>query len=177
MGISLFMVACEPALSGYQHAVDFYQGIVRVTSGMLVPLTTASLLSNVVVAAAGEVMDLDRLHREVGDAVLDRLRSLSLGASEGAEAPPAPGASSHLMDQVAIELHERLMLRNENTKQLIIESIYRESEESRHNVEVWANAADLFSARPYIRKVCYTSVAQRRSPPAGCWLAPQRKIP
>lgn len=124
MGISLFMVACEPALSGYQHAVDFYQGLVHITSGMLVPLTTASLLSHVVIAAAAEVMDLERLHREVGDAVLERLQTLSLSSGQGADGPDAV----HLMDQVTHELHEKLMLRNESTKQLIIESIYRESE-------------------------------------------------
>ncbi|KAI3620372.1 hypothetical protein CBS9595_002339 [Malassezia furfur] len=119
-GIPLFVVACEPALSGYQHAVDFYQGLVTITGGLLVPLTTASLLSHVVIAAAGEVMDLDRLHREVGDAVLDRMRSLSLSMGDD--------PSSSLMDQVTHELHEKLLLRNESTKQLIVESIYRESE-------------------------------------------------
>lgn len=119
-GIPLFVVACEPALSGYQHAVDFYQGLVTITGGLLVPLTTASLLSHVVIAAAGEVMDMERLHREVGDAVLDRMRSLSLSMGDD--------GSSALMDQVARELHEKLLLRNESTKQLIVESIYRESE-------------------------------------------------
>lgn len=128
-GIALFVVACEPALSGYQHAVDFYHGLVTITSGMLVPLTTASLLSHVVVAAAGEVMDLERLHRELGDSVLDRMRSLSLDMQNagGADAP-AVDATSQLVDQVSVELHEKLLLRNESTKQLIVENIYRESE-------------------------------------------------
>lgn len=144
-GISLFVVACEPALAGYQHAVDFYHGLVQITSGMLVPLTTASLLAHVVVAAASEVMDMDRLHREVGDAVLERLQSLSL--SSGATDPPA------LIDSVARELHEKLALRNESTRQLVIENIYRESPESEHNVCVWSTAESLFAARPHIRKV------------------------
>lgn len=126
-GISLFVVACEPALSGYQHAVDFYHGLVTITSGMLVPLTTASLLSHVVVAAAGEVMDLERLHRELGDSVLERMRSLSLDMQSAGDAPVAD-ATSLLVDQVSVELHERLLLRNESTKQLIVENIYRESE-------------------------------------------------
>lgn len=123
-GIALFVVACEPALSGYQHAVDFYHGLVAITSGLLVPLTTASLLSHVVVAAAGEVMDLERLHRELGDSVLERLHSLRLDM--GTDAPV--DATSQLVDQVAVELHEKLLLRHESTKQLIVESIYRESE-------------------------------------------------
>ncbi|KAN0060561.1 hypothetical protein ACQY0O_007201 [Thecaphora frezii] len=141
-GIPLFMIACEPALSGYMNATDFYQGLVRITGAMLVPLTTASLLSHVILGLAGEAMDLDRLHREIGDAITDRLRSLSL-----------EGGQSNPMDDVARELHERLLLRNESTKQLYIESIYRDSQESRHNVEVWSTAADLASARRHILKV------------------------
>ncbi|WFD22605.1 hypothetical protein MEQU1_001277 [Malassezia equina] len=160
-GIALFVVACEPALSGYQHAVDFYHGLVTITSGMLVPLTTASLLSHVVVAAAGEVMDLERLHRELGDSVLDRMRSLSLDMQNagGADAP-AVDATSKLVDQVSVELHEKLLLRNESTKQLIVENIYRESEESAHNIRVWTHAPNVFAARPHIRKV----VGSRLSP-------------
>ncbi|CCU97435.1 unnamed protein product [Malassezia sympodialis ATCC 42132] len=158
-GISLFVVACEPALSGYQHAVDFYHGLVTITSGMLVPLTTASLLSHVVVAAAGEVMDLERLHRELGDSVLERMRSLSLDMQSAGDAPVAD-ATSLLVDQVSVELHERLLLRNESTKQLIVENIYRESEESAHNIRVWTHAPNVMAARPHIRKV----IGSRLSP-------------
>lgn len=169
MGIPLFVVACEPALSGYQHAVDFYQGIVNVTGGMLVPLTTASLLSQVVIAAAGEVMDMERLHREVGDSVLELMRNLSLTMGNEASNDPA-SATERLVDQVSAELHEKLLLRNESTKQLIIESIYRESEgklqrsltlESAHNIRVWSQAPDVFSARPHIRKVIGSRLSQK----------------
>ncbi|WFC99162.1 hypothetical protein MYAM1_001904 [Malassezia yamatoensis] len=152
-GIVLYVVACEPALSGYQYALDFYQGLVAITGGMLVPLTTASLLSHVVIAAAGEVMDFERLHKEVGDAVLERMRSLSL--EKGGD------SSKDLMDQVALELHEKLLLRNECTKQLVIESIYRESEEASHNVYIWSHAPDLITARPHIRKVIGSRLSQK----------------
>lgn len=141
-GIPLFMIACEPALSGYQHAPDFFQGLVQITGAMLVPLTTASLLSHVILGLAGEAMDMERLHREIGDAIVQRIQSLSL-----------EGTQSNPMDDVARELHERLLLRNENTKQLYIESIYRDSEESRHNINVWATAPDLETARRDIKRV------------------------
>lgn len=141
-GIPLFMIACEPALSGYQHAADFFQGLVQITGAMLVPLTTASLLSHVILGIAGEAMDLERLHREIGDAIAERIQSLSL-----------EGGQSNPMDDVARELHERLLLRNESTKQLYIESIYRDTDESRHNIHVWATAADLASAKPNIKRV------------------------
>lgn len=143
-GIPLFMVACEPALSGYTYAADFYQALVRITGAQLLPLTSASLLAHVIIGAAGEAMDLDRLHREVGDAVAERLRSMSLESSSG---------GNDIMDEVTRELHQSLRLRNENTKQLYIESIYRESEASQHNIEIWTRAPDLATARPLLKRV------------------------
>lgn len=118
-GIPLFVVACEPALSGYTYAADFFQALVRITGAQLLPLTSASLLAHVIIGAAGEVMDLDRLHRELGDAVADRMKAMSL---EGAS------AGDDIMDEVTRELHQSLRLRNESTKQLYIESIYKESD-------------------------------------------------
>ncbi|KAK0545484.1 hypothetical protein OC846_005649 [Tilletia horrida] len=157
VGISLYMVACEPALSGYQYGADFFQALVRLTGGQLLPLTTASLLSHVIIAAAGEAMELERLQREIGDAVADRLRSLSIANAQqqaianGAAAPPTADEAS--MDDVARELHERLLLRNESTKQIYIESIYRQSEESAHNIRVWSTAPNIGVAKGYIKKV------------------------
>ncbi|SNX82481.1 uncharacterized protein MEPE_01187 [Melanopsichium pennsylvanicum] len=149
-GIPLFMIACEPALSGYQHAADFFQGLVQITGAMLVPLTTASLLSHVILGIAGEAMDLERLHREIGDAIAERIQSLSL-----------EGGQNNPMDDVARELHERLLLRNESTKQLYIESIYRETDESRHNIQVWATAPDLATAKPNIKRVAGSRLSDK----------------
>lgn len=104
-------------------------------------------------------MDMERLIQEVGLAVAERVH----GASES-------------IDDVARELHEKLLLRNETTKSLHIESIHvslitrllvvfsylknadvpcppqRETDESRHNVSVFVNASDLSQARPELRK-------------------------
>jgi hypothetical protein len=141
-GIPLFMVACEPALSGYQQAADFYQGLVRLTGGQLLPLTTASLLTPVIIGAAAECMSLDRLHREVGDQVAQRIADMSLENNE-----------RDVMDSVTRDLFESLTLRRETTKHLIVESIYNESAESKHNIEVWTQARDLAAARPLLKKV------------------------
>ncbi|KAE8251076.1 hypothetical protein A4X13_0g4169 [Tilletia indica] len=156
LGVSLYMVACEPALSGYQYGADFFQALVRLTGGQLLPLTTASLLSHVIIAAAGEAMELERLQREIGDAVADRLRSLSIanaGSSQGGATAAVVSTDEASMDDVAKELHERLLLRNESTKQIYIESIYRQSEESSHNIRVWMTAQNIQVAKGYIKKV------------------------
>ncbi|KAI8986203.1 hypothetical protein BD414DRAFT_515240 [Trametes punicea] len=135
-GITLFFVACEPALSGYSYATDFYQAITNITSGLMLPLTTADLLTHAIVGSVLENLDMERLVREVGQAVSQRI----LGNNES-------------VDDVARELHERLLLRNESTKKVVIESIYRESEEAKHNVNVYMQAPTLADARPHLKRV------------------------
>ncbi|KAJ7212007.1 hypothetical protein GGX14DRAFT_446963 [Mycena pura] len=135
-GITLFFVACEPALSGYSYATDFYKAITNITSGLMLPLTTADLLAHAIVGSVLENLDMERLVREVGHAVAQRI----LGNNES-------------VDDVARELHEKLLLRNESTKKVVIESIYKDSEESRHNIEVYTHAASLVEARPHLKRV------------------------
>lgn len=135
-GITLFFVACEPALSGYSFATDFYQAMTNITSGLMLPLTTADLLTHAIVGSVLENLDMERLVREVGQAVSQRI----LGNNES-------------VDDVARELHERLLLRNESTKKVVIESIYRESDEAKHNVDVYMRAATLAEARPALKRV------------------------
>ncbi|KAF8555704.1 hypothetical protein OG21DRAFT_1410470 [Imleria badia] len=135
-GITLFFVACEPALSGYSYATDFYQAITSITSGLMLPLTTADLLSHAIVGSVLENLDMERLVREVGHAVAQRI----LGNNES-------------VDDVARELHEKLLLRNESTKKVVIESIYKESPEAAHNVSVFMHASSLAEARAQLKRV------------------------
>jgi hypothetical protein len=135
-GITLFFVACEPALSGYSYATDFYQAITSITSGLMLPLTTADLLAHAIVGSVLENLDMERLVREVGHAVAQRI----LGNNES-------------VDDVARELHEKLLLRNESTKKVVIESIYKESPEAAHNVSVFMHASSLAEARPQLKRV------------------------
>lgn len=81
------MVACEETLSGYtvrssllapevetnrQHAVDFFQAICNMTSGLMLPLTTADLLAMTIVGSVLENMDMERLiSGELEDLQLD----------------------------------------------------------------------------------------------------------
>ncbi|CAE6520019.1 unnamed protein product [Rhizoctonia solani] len=133
---SQFFVACEPALSGYAHANDFYTALTSITSGLMVPLTTASLLSRAIIGSVLENLDMERLIREVGAAVAERI----LGGQQS-------------VDDVARELHEKLLLRGDGVKRMVVENIYRESEEARHNVQVWTNARTIQDARPHLKKV------------------------
>ncbi|KAH8989655.1 elongation factor-2 kinase [Lactarius hatsudake] len=143
-GITLFFVACEPALSSYSYATDFYKALVNITSGIMLPLTTADLLAHAIVGLVLENLDMERLVREVGQAVAQRI----LGNNES-------------VDEVARELHEKLLLRNESTKKVVIESIYKDSEESRHNVDVFSRASNLADARPHLRKISGTRFTEK----------------
>lgn len=174
------MVACEPALSGYtvslrsfptftrgrtelsslraQYAVDFYRGLAEISSGLMLPLTTANLLARVIVGSALEQMDMERLIREVGVAVAERVHS---------------GRES--VDDVAKELHEKLLLRNENTKQVVVDDIYvrashyvshphqpdlirqqEKSNEADHNVKVWKSVESVGEAKQHLKSVSRT---------------------
>ncbi|KAK4051642.1 hypothetical protein OIV83_002782 [Microbotryomycetes sp. JL201] len=135
-GISLFVVSCEPACSGYMYATDFFRALTVITSAVLVPLTTAALLSHVIVGSALEQMDMDRIIQEVGLAVGQRVHG---------------GDGS--VDEVARELQEKLMLRGEATKQLTFESIHRETDETRHNVDTFVSAASLAEAKPRLKRI------------------------
>lgn len=58
---SQFMVACEETLSNYSRAVDFFTAICNMTSGVMMPLTTADLLAMTIVGSVLENMDMERL--------------------------------------------------------------------------------------------------------------------
>ncbi len=107
----------------------------------MLPLTTADLLAHAIVGSVLENLDMERLVREVGHAVAQRI----LGNNES-------------VDDVARELHEKLLLRNESTKKVVIESIYKESPESSNNVDVFMTAQSLAEARPHLKKVSFVYV-------------------
>jgi hypothetical protein len=102
----------------------------------MLPLTTANLLAPAIVGSALENMDMERLIREVGMAVGERVHG-----------------NNESVDDVAKELHEKLLLRNESTKRVVIENIYRELPEAMHNVQVWMNSPNIQAARPQLKKV------------------------
>ncbi|KDE06311.1 hypothetical protein MVLG_03350 [Microbotryum lychnidis-dioicae p1A1 Lamole] len=134
--IGLFVVACEPALSGYQFGLDFFRALTVITSAVLVPLTTASLLSHVIVGSALEQMDMERIIEEVGLVVAERVHE---------------GQAS--VDDIALELHQKLLLRGEETKQLKFEPIHRETPEAQHNVQVLTTSPTLQHAKSQLKKI------------------------
>eukprot|EP00002_Diphylleia_rotans_P011382 TRINITY_DN224_c0_g1_i1.p1 TRINITY_DN224_c0_g1~~TRINITY_DN224_c0_g1_i1.p1 ORF type:complete len:321 (-),score=71.76 TRINITY_DN224_c0_g1_i1:289-1251(-) len=64
-GIVIYAVACEPALSSYAYARDFFMGIAEITSGKFINLGNAHLLPKVIVGGADEELAMERLAAEV----------------------------------------------------------------------------------------------------------------
>lgn len=72
-----------------------------------------------------------------------------------------PTLYAHVSLTPARELHEKLLLRNETTKKLHIENIYRESPEATHNLETWSTSPDIQTALPNIKRVVGTRFTQK----------------
>ncbi|SRR5258706_1102855 len=111
----------------------------------MLPLTNANLLAHAIVGSVLENLDMERLIREVGYAVAEKIH-----------------LNNESVDDVARELHEKLLLRNESTKHIVIENIYRDIPEAAHNVQVWLAAASVQEARPQLKRV-YTSAKTIRA--------------
>jgi len=135
-GIAFFVVACEPALSQYTYATDFFTALAQIPGGAMFPLTSAESLARVIIGSALEHVELDRLIQEVGMEVATRILR-----------------DNQSVDDVAKALHEALLLRNETTKTVKIKNIYRDCPEAAHNVEVWKSANTIAEARPHLKKV------------------------
>lgn len=60
------------------------------------------------------------------------------------------------------ELHERLMLRNEQTKQIHLPEVYNESEDAKKNVSTWMNAQLISDAAPQIINASFADGAKKR---------------
>jgi hypothetical protein len=63
-GIILYVVACEPTLSGYENAHDLMAGLSKITQGKYLPLTSAHLLPEVIIGGAQEEVALSKLEQE-----------------------------------------------------------------------------------------------------------------
>ena len=102
----------------------------------MLPLTNANLLAHAIVGSVLENLDMERLIREVGYAVAEKIH-----------------LNNESVDDVARELHEKLLLRNESTKHVVIENIYRDIPEAAHNIQVWLAAASIQDAKPQLKRV------------------------
>lgn len=134
-GIAIYAVACEPSLSSYKYATDFFSGIAKKTGGLMVPLTSATLLADAIIGGARERLNLEQLFQEVGD---DTAKKMAEGASR---------------QEVVKDLYEKLAARGEKTRQLHVDNIYNTSAAADFNVGVYTQSATLAAARGQVKTV------------------------
>jgi len=72
LGVCVYPVGCQPALSQYCFATDFFVGVAERTNGQAVALGSAAALADVILGASIEECELEKLTHEVHE----RVRSL-----------------------------------------------------------------------------------------------------
>jgi hypothetical protein len=98
---------------------------------------TADLLAQVIIGSVLENLDVEYLINKIRSVVAERI----LGNNEN-------------VDDIARELHDKLFSQDTNTKD-VVESIYKDSPEARHNVSVFLAAPSLAQARPQLKKASH----------------------
>lgn len=68
-----FVIACEPSLSNWSYAVDFYTAIAQITSGQLLPLRMADKLGDYIVGTAIETIETEDLISQFKNVIVDEV--------------------------------------------------------------------------------------------------------
>ncbi|KAG1897129.1 uncharacterized protein F5891DRAFT_547848 [Suillus fuscotomentosus] len=130
--ITLHFVACEPSLSRFHNALDFYRGLTRITAGIVVPLLDARVMSTCIIGSALESLAIQDLVNEYRE-TLEEL---------------VPSREPSL---VVKYLHALMRVRGRTADQLIMENIYAMSDDRKENVEIWSSARNLAEAKARLR--------------------------
>ncbi|EAU86957.1 elongation factor-2 kinase [Coprinopsis cinerea okayama7 len=146
-GISLYIIACEPSLSKYKHAVDFYRALTQITSGRMVPLVHAEQLGDYIVGSAIETLETEHLIGQFEKVILEDVYGQGKSVEE-------------VMESVQNELNKR----NVQLNTLSVEDIYKPSEVAEKNVSTWAQAFSLSTARENVQEVSGSRVRESYIP-------------
>ncbi|KAG8699754.1 hypothetical protein FRC11_013505 [Ceratobasidium sp. 423] len=135
-GITLYVVACEPSLSGYQHARQFYEGLARKTGGQVYNLGDPGGLTDVIVGCLMQEADSDTL-------VAQYRATIRRDASSGNLSP----------EEIARKLHEDLSNAKTSHYSLSLDDMVEITEEGERNIQEWYDAANLAAAKGKIKEV------------------------
>ena len=110
-GITVYSVGCQPALSAYAYATDFFIAAAERTNGQAVALGSAARLADVILGGAIEEMDLQSLKAELHERVKtlhaekpdlgedEVMETVYRGmSSSGTRSAPSPGPAPRLGD-------------------------------------------------------------------------------
>ncbi|KAI8806173.1 hypothetical protein BJ742DRAFT_758891 [Cladochytrium replicatum] len=100
LGVSIYSVACEPSLGGFENARAFFAAISKITGGLVVNSRAASILPGIIVSSARETLSLAEAEREIAEleqTFRDNQRELGKGDIVRAE----------LLEFITLELKKR----------------------------------------------------------------------
>jgi len=136
-GIILFLLACEPTLSThYQHASDFYRGLVEITFGATFPLISANNLADYIIGTVLEAFDIEAVISKHGKDIAERIRN-----------------QAATVEDVAAEMCAKLQGEGLTTKTFTVENIYTDSAQSLRNKRIWHDAQSLATGRALVSTV------------------------
>ncbi|PPQ82201.1 hypothetical protein CVT24_012549 [Panaeolus cyanescens] len=129
-GITLFVVACEPELSTYKHAVDFYKALTEITGGLMFPLTMAKSLGDYITGSAVETFETEKLIKEYEEEILDNVY-----------------AQSKPLEVVVEQVRSRCQSSGVKLNTMDVDNIYAPSATSEKNAAVWKTSASIRDGR------------------------------
>lgn len=129
-GITLFVVACEPELSAYNNAVDFYTALTEITSGKMFPLTLADRLGDYIAGTAIETIETEKLISEYSKDVVENVYG-----------------RSRPIEEVMDDVHAKLQGRNHQMCSMTVENPYRQSNTAETNVARWKSSNKVTDGR------------------------------
>jgi len=132
-GITLFVIACEPALSKYKNAVDFYTALAQLTGGKIFSLLMADKLGDYIVGTAVETIETEKLIKEFEDVIVDDVYS--------ADTP---------IDRVTSGLQEKLNQKGFRINTMAVDNIYNETSVTKANTNIWHSAKNIADARRHV---------------------------
>ncbi|KIM43730.1 hypothetical protein M413DRAFT_387591 [Hebeloma cylindrosporum] len=132
-GITVFVIGCEPALSRYVNAVDFYSALTQLTSGKMFPLLMADRLGDYIVGTVVETIETEKLIGEFGRFILDDVYTNATPTAD-----------------IAQKLQASMKEKGVKINTIEVENVYNETAASKRNVASWSAAENLKKGREAI---------------------------
>ncbi|KAJ3501577.1 hypothetical protein NLJ89_g9277 [Agrocybe chaxingu] len=145
-GITLFVVACEPELSGYRNAVDFYTALTEITGGKMFPLTMADRLGDYIAGTAVETIETEKLISEYKASIVEDVYG-----------------QSRPLEEVMEEVHNKLKERGVKMNKMEVENVYNTSATTEDNVANWKKAVRVGDGKGKVADVDYPRMQEEYS--------------
>jgi len=135
-GITLFVIACEPSLSKWKHAIDFYTALTQITSGRVFPLLMADKLGDFIVGTAIETIETEKLISEFEQVIVNDVYN-----------------NDKPVGDVMGNLQDFIKAKGIKINSVVVEDVYAPSAAATANVNHWYSAGKLGAARQKVSVV------------------------